>query len=96
MLQEKKNRKTPKKKRRTNTIAQVYDASSITDARDINMKHALVAATTTAASNDKDDDESSCCCPSPILNVFSFPLSSFRAKPRITFPLDWAHIRQKR
>jgi len=53
------------------------------------MKHALVAATT-VASNDKDDDESSCCRPSPVLNVFSFPLSSsFRAKPRVPFPLDW-------
>jgi hypothetical protein len=59
------------------------------------MKHALVAATTAASSNDKDDDQSSCCLPSPILNVFPFPLSSFRAKPRVTFPLDWAHFRQK-
>jgi hypothetical protein len=71
-------KKTEKKKERerTNTIAQVYDASSNTDARDINMKHALIAATT-AASNDNDDAESSCCLPSPVLNVFFI----FRAKP---------------
>jgi len=90
--QKKKQKKRKKEREKTNTIAQVYDASSNTDARDINMKHALIAATT-AASNDNDDEESSCCLPSPVLNVFSFSALLFPRKApaslfRLTGPIS--------
>jgi hypothetical protein len=78
----KKKQKNKKKKKNEHNCTKYMMASSNTDARDINMKYAVVEATT-AASNAKDDDESSCCLSFPrFLNVFSFPLSPLSTQSR--------------